>query len=55
MLLLGERTADRYREFMAQPAASLIGLVVAWNVIGVILGPARTLALNLLYPGAGYH
>lgn len=55
MLLLGDRLADRYREFMAQPAAGLIGLVVAWNAIGVILGPARTLALNLLYPGAGYH
>ena len=55
MLVLSDRMADRYRELMAQPAAHLIGLVVAWNVIGVILGPARTLALNLLYPGAGYH
>jgi len=55
MLFLDDRTADRYREFMAQPTADLIGLVVAWNVIGVILGPAHALALNLLYPGAGYH
>jgi Zn-dependent protease len=55
MLFLNDRTADRYREFMAQPAANLIGLVVAWNVIGVILGPIHSLALNLLYPGAGYH
>ncbi len=54
MLFLDDRTADRYRDFMAQPAASLIGLVVAWNLIGVILGPAHALALNLLYPGAGY-
>jgi Zn-dependent protease len=54
MLFLSDRTADRYREFMARPAASLIGLVVAWNLIGVLLGPAQTLALNLLYPGAGY-
>jgi len=55
MLFLDDRTADRYREFMAQPAASLIGLIVAWNIIGVLLGPAHALALNLLYPGAGYH
>ena len=55
MLFLNEQTADRYRHFMAQPAASMVGLVVAWNVIDIILGPAHGLALNLLYPGAGYH
>lgn len=55
MLFLNDRTADRYRQFTAQPAANLIGLIVAWNLIDVVLGPARTLALNLLYPGAGYH
>jgi len=54
MLFLDDRTADRYRGFMAQPAANMVGLVIAWNVIGVILGPAHGLALNLLYPGAGY-
>lgn len=55
MLFLDNRTADRYREFMAQPAANMVGLVVAWNVIDFILGPAQSLALNVLYPGAGYH
>jgi len=40
---------------MAQPYASLIGLVVAWNLMGYILGPVQILALKLLYPGAGYH
>ena len=54
-LFLDDRTAQRYREFMAQPAASMVGLVVAWNVIEGLLGPALGLALNLLYPGAGYH
>jgi len=53
-LFLSDSAAERYREFMAQPAASLIGLVVAWNVMGYILRPIYTLALNLLYPGAGY-
>lgn len=54
-LLLDARTAERYRELMAQPAAGMIGLVVAWNLIGFVLDPVHTLALNLLYPGAGYH
>jgi len=54
MLFLSDRAADRYREFMAQPTVGLIGLFVAWNIIDILLGPARTLALNLLYPGAGY-
>ena len=55
MLFLDNRTADRYREFMAQPAANMVGLVVAWNVIDFVLDPAQSLALNLLYPGASYH
>jgi Zn-dependent protease len=53
-LVLPEAAAQRYREFMAQPTASLVGLVVAWNLIDVILKPVQLLALNLLYPGAGY-
>lgn len=53
-LFLSDRTADRFRDFMSQPAVGLIGLIVAWNLMDVILGPAQSLALNLLYPGAGY-
>ena len=54
-LFLSDSTAERYREFMAQPTAGLIGLIVAWNVMDFVLRPVHTLALNLLYPGAGYH
>jgi len=54
-LFLDDRTAERYRQFLAQPGAAIIGLVVAWHLIGFLLGPVQTLALNLLYPGAGYH
>lgn len=53
-LFLRDTIAERYHAFMTQPAASLIGLVVAWNLIDYILSPVHTLALNLLYPGAGY-
>jgi Zn-dependent protease len=51
-LFLHDRAAERYRQFLAQPAAGLIGLIVAWNVMDTVLGPAQRLALALLYPGA---
>ena len=54
-LFLSDSTAERYRELMAQPMASLVGLIVAWNVMDYLLRPVHTVALNLLYPGAGYH
>jgi Zn-dependent protease len=54
-LFLSESTAQHYRDLMAQPTAQIVGLVVAWNLIDVILSPIHSIALNLLYPGAGYH
>ncbi len=53
-LFLSESTAQRYRDLMAQPTAQMVGLFVAWNVIGVILNPVYTAALSLLYPGSNY-
>ena len=53
-LFLDDHTAERYREFMAQPGVSLIGLIVAWNVMGYVLDPVYTVALSLLYPGVRY-
>ena len=35
--------------------ATLLGLLAAWKVFPYISDPLQTLALNLLYPGAGYH
>ena len=54
-LFLSDSSAERYRTMMAQPALQMIGLVVAWRLMGSLLGPAQLIALNLLYPGAGYH
>jgi membrane-associated protease RseP (regulator of RpoE activity) len=54
-LFLNESTAQRYRDLMAQPTAQIVGLIVAWNLVGVVLSPIHSVALNLLYPGAGYH
>ncbi len=53
-LLTGDDLARRYRAFMMQPMMAMLGLVIAWNVFGSFFTPLHTLALNLLYPGAGY-
>jgi len=52
---MSDETAVRFHALLRQPMFSLIGLLVAWNVFPRISGPLLTLALNLLYPGAGYH
>jgi len=54
-LFLDDRTAERYRTFMAQPAFQMMGLIVAWRLMEFILDPIQRIALNVLYPGAGYH
>jgi len=53
-LFLKESTAQRYRDLMAQPRAQVVGLVIAWNLVDVVLNPAYTAALSLLYPGSSY-
>jgi Zn-dependent protease len=52
---MSDEVARRYRQILHQPMFSLIGLLAAWRVFPYISGPLQTLALNLLYPGAGYH
>lgn len=52
---MGDDTARRFHDLIRQPMFSLIGLLAAWRVFPVISRPLRLLALNLLYPGAGYH
>ena len=54
-VLLGDNAARRYQEILRQPMFSLLGLLAAWRLFPAISGPLQTLALNLLYPGAGYH
>ncbi len=53
--LMGDDMARRFHSFIRQPMFSLIGLFAAWRIFPVISDPLQTLALNLLYPGAGYH
>ena len=54
-LFLSNRAAERYAQLLHQPSIRIIGLVVAWRLLDVVLNPVHLLALNILYPGAGYH
>jgi Zn-dependent protease len=54
-LFLSDGSAERYTQLLQQPGSRIIGLIVAWWLLDVILNPIHLLALNTLYPGAGYH
>jgi membrane-associated protease RseP (regulator of RpoE activity) len=53
-ILMGERTALRFLEFIQQPGFQMVGMIAAWMLFGKLFSPIFRLALNLLYPGAGY-
>ncbi len=55
LFFLSSQASERYESFLYQPVHRMIGLVVAWQFFGYIFDPIHTLALNILYPGAGYH
>jgi len=52
---LSNQAARRYNAVIQEPQYRLVGLIIAWNMLDFILGPVHTIALNILYPGAGYH
>ena len=54
-LFLSDRAAERYAELVHQSGFRIFGLIVAWRVLDFVLDPVHTMALNILYPGAGYH
>lgn len=54
VLFLDESSAERYSRIIHQPGLRIIGLVVAWRVVGYVLEPVWLTAVNLLYPGAHY-
>jgi len=56
VLFLDERTAERYSEVIHQPTFRIMGLVIAWQIIGFVLNPIHLLAINILYyPAHSYH
>jgi len=54
-LLLSDDAARRMRQLSAQPFFGFVGILIAWTVFPSLFAPIFTLALNILYPGAGYH
>jgi Zn-dependent protease len=52
-LFMNDATALRFLGWTNQ-GFGMIGLVLAWYLFDRIFNPLFTLALNLLYPGAGY-
>jgi Zn-dependent protease len=54
-LFLSDSAAERYAQLLQQPGIRITGLVVAWWLLDMVLNPIHLLALNILYPGAGYH
>lgn len=53
-LVMPVATAQRYQEFMRQPTFSLLGIFVAWKVVGEIFWPVLLASVKLLYPGVTY-
>jgi len=54
-LFLSDRLAERYEQMVRRPGLRIFGLILAWNVVGIVLGPVHVLAVRVLYPGAGWH
>lgn len=54
-ILLEDRMAREYLNFIRNPSFMFIGLFLAWQVFGMIFRPVHLFAINLLYPGMGYH
>jgi Zn-dependent protease len=55
LLFLSNEAAERYESLLHHPTYGIIGLVIAWQIFGPIFYFIHTIALNILYPGAGYH
>ncbi|HEY2383871.1 MAG TPA: site-2 protease family protein [Terriglobia bacterium] len=53
-VLMSERAALRFLEFIRDPTFSMAGIIAAWFLFDKLFDPIFTFALNVLYPGAGY-
>jgi hypothetical protein len=43
-----------YRMLRSNPMMGLLGLLLAWRLMGLLVGPAFSLLLRLLHPEASY-
>ncbi len=53
-LLFTEDFARRFRRATSSPTLSILGIVAGWKIFEYIFNPIFTVALNVLYPGAGF-
>jgi Zn-dependent protease len=53
-LFMKEDMARRWNEISRSSGFAIVGLLVAWVIFGRVFGTVFVLALNALYPGAGY-
>jgi len=51
-LFMSERLARQYRELLYQPMVSLLGLLVAWKLFGVVFWPIFGIVLQILFVGS---
>jgi Zn-dependent protease len=51
LLFMRTTQAERYHEFIANPAFGWIGLIIAWQAFGHVFGRLHGLGVNLLYLG----
>jgi Zn-dependent protease len=55
MLFMTARTAPRYQQFLwGNPMLQWVGMLIAWQVFGVVFSPVFLFAVNLVYPGLHY-
>lgn len=54
-LILSGDLLTRYRSLIYGSGLAQFGIIIAWFVMGKIFQPVHLIAINLLYPGAGYH
>jgi Zn-dependent protease len=54
-VLMPKDVASRFSAMVSNPAFQMVGLLLAWRVFDLVFDPMFGLALNVLYPGAGYH
>jgi Zn-dependent protease len=54
-LIFTEDFARRFTQATSNPSFTVLGVIVGWKIFDYIFDPIFTTALNVLYPGAGYH
>ena len=54
-LFISESLTEKYLAFIHHPQLQVISLLAAWRLFDIIYSPLHLMAINLLYPGAGYH